>query len=488
MTDLLVIAFIPDDSTRSFVRQTVLDEGHRFQSYATLEQFENGVDQNVSPALVLIEPTPDFDPERCSQFLRNIPQSRICFLVKPGERYSNSVVPAFNRAQLLTKPILRRDLEGLLERAVAANRSHEVFGLGTSPSAEVVPFDNGNRALFPPELIIDEVADNRYFLALSPAMLEIYRQVKLLQGIDVSVLILGESGTGKEVVAHLLHKHSRRAQQKFVNVNCAALPADLLESELFGHEKGAFTGAVSDKPGRFEQASGGTILLDEIGEISPTMQAKLLHVLQDGQFTRLGARQSTKVDLHVLAATNISIEQALANRTFREDLYYRLNTFTINVPPLRERTQEIPFLVNEMIFRTPAAMKSAGFKQFSPALMQLMPLYRWPGNLRELRNFVTRTIIMQNETAAVRELEQKIDKQTVRTARTTDLPLHNVLPMPSLVREVKHRTETRMIEEALLASGWNRRQAARNLNISYRALLYKIQQYHLDPRSQQLTV
>jgi len=216
MTDLLVIAFIPDDSTRSFVRQTVLDEGHRFQSYATLEQFENGVDQNVSPALVLIEPTPDFDPERCSQFLRNIPQSRICFLVKPGERYSHSVVPAFNRAQLLTKPILRRDLEGLLERAVAANRSHEVFGLGTSPSAEVVPFDNGNRALFPPELIIDEVADNRYFLALSPAMLEIYRQVKLLQGIDVSVLILGESGTGKEVVAHLLHKHSRRAQQESV--------------------------------------------------------------------------------------------------------------------------------------------------------------------------------------------------------------------------------------------------------------------------------
>jgi transcriptional regulator with PAS, ATPase and Fis domain len=336
-------------------------------------------------------------------------------------------------------------------------------------------------------LIIDEVGDNRYFLALSPPMLEIYRHVMLLEDIDVSVLILGESGTGKEVIAHLLHKHSRRAQQRFVNVNCAALPADLLESELFGHVKGAFTGAIGDKPGRFEQSSGGTILLDEIGEISASMQAKLLHVLQDGEFTRLGARQPTKVDLHVLAATNISIDQALAARTFREDLYYRLNTFTINVPPLRERREEIPFLVNEMIWRTPPTMKPLGFKQFSSTLMTLLPLYGWPGNLRELRNFVTRTIIMQDETAAIRELELKIDKQIASRKPTEDLQFRNVLPMRALVREVKDRTETRMIEEALLASGWNRREAARSLNISYRALLYKIQQYRLDPRSQRLT-
>src|SRR6266567_4330805 len=235
--------------------------------------------------------------------------------------------------------------------------------------------------------------------------------VKLVEGIDVSVLILGESGTGKEIIAHLLHKHSPRAHEKFVNVNCAALPMDLLESELFGHVKGAFTGAISDKPGRFEQSSGGTILLDEIGEISASMQAKLLHVLQDGQFTRLGGRQPTKVDVHVLAATNISMERALANKTFREDLYYRLNTFTINVPPLRERTEEIPFLVSEMIWRTPPSMKPAGFERFSTALLNLLPLYDWPGNLRELRNFRTRTMIMQDESAAIRELEVKIEKR-----------------------------------------------------------------------------
>jgi two-component system response regulator AtoC len=183
------------------------------------------------------------------------------------------------------------------------------------------------------------------------------------------------------------------------------------------------------------------------------------------------------------------MEQALAAKTFREDLYYRLNTFTINVPPLRERAQEIPFLVHEMIWRSPVEMKPAGFKQFSTELSNLLPLYDWPGNLRELRNFVTRTMIMQDETAGIRELEGKIDKQgATKKRRATDFEVPRPpQPMRSLVREVRDRTETRMIEEALLASGWNRRDAARSLNISYRALLYKIQQYQLSPRGQRLT-
>ena len=483
MIELVVFALVPDEVIRNSVYETVMNKGHRLQTFTTCDQFENALNQGATPALVVIEPTSDFDNESFSRVLRRVPQNRICFLSKPGERHSNTIAQTYNRAQFLTKPVLRRDLEGLLERAVTAKRALDVFGIDPCAGAEGGQF--GAAPL--PQLIIDEVGDNRYFLGLSPAMLEIYRQVKLLEGINISVLILGESGTGKEVVAHLLHKYSRRAQKKFVNVNCAALPADLLESELFGHVKGAFTGAICDKPGRFEQSSGGTILLDEIGEISASMQAKLLHVLQDGGFTRLGGREPTKVDLHVLAATNVSMEQALANRTFREDLYYRLNTFTINVPPLRERVEEIPFLINEMIRRTPEPMKPTGFKRFSSALMQLLPLYNWPGNLRELRNFATRTMIMQDEGSAIRELEQKIDKQTLTQCRAADRVMQKILPLPAMVREVKHRTEARMIEEALLASGWNRREAARNLNISYRALLYKIQQYRLDPRSQRLT-
>ena len=278
-------------------------------------------------------------------------------MVRPGERNDSSIARTFPEARYFTKPILRRDIEKVLEQTTHSLHIGKVFGIDDAAKRSGEPGHVGPHGRWPQQMVIDDLGDNRYFLALSPAMLEIYRQVKLLEGIEVSVLILGESGTGKEVIAHLLHKHSPRAQEKFVNVNCAALPMDLLESELFGHVKGAFTGAISDRPGRFEQSSGGTILLDEIGEISASMQAKLLHVLQDGQFTRLGGRHPTKVDIHVLAATNISIERALANKTFREDLYYRLNTFTITCRRLRERTEEIPYLVSEMIWRTPPSMK-----------------------------------------------------------------------------------------------------------------------------------
>ena len=180
---------------------------------------------------------------------------------------------------------------------------------------------------------IEELGESGYFLAASPKMLEIQRQVKLIADADVNVLILGESGTGKEVIAHLIHNYSARSRNKFLKVNCAALPADLLESELFGHQRGAFTGAIKDKPGKFEQANHGTLLLDEIGEMSAQMQAKLLHVLQDGQFTRLGGQEVLKADLRVLAATNVHMENALKEKKFREDLFYRLSVFTINIPP-----------------------------------------------------------------------------------------------------------------------------------------------------------
>ena len=487
MTDLLVFAVTPDQTVQKMAQVAVTEEGHHLQTFLTSADLLVALANNSRPHLVLLEPEPNSEA-LYNKLLRHVQESSLCFMVKPGERYGSSTARAFPGARYLTKPILRRDIEKVLEQVTHSRHMGKIFGIDedSKRSAELAHIGTDGRQ--PQHLVIDDLGDNRYFLALSPAMLEIYRQVKLLEGIDVSVLILGESGTGKEVIAHLLHKHSHRAQEKFVNVNCAALPMDLLESELFGHVKGAFTGAISDRPGRFEQSSGGTILLDEIGEISAPMQAKLLHVLQDGQFTRLGGRQPTKVDIHVLAATNISIERALANKTFREDLYYRLNAFTINVPPLRERTEEIPYLVGEMIWRTPPSMKPTGFQGFSTALMNVLPLYDWPGNLRELRNFITRTMIMQDEIAAIRELETKIDKQTSVKAQPRDVHMTpQTHPMRSLVQDVKHRTETRMIEDALLACGWNRRNAARALNISYRSLLYKIQQYQLTPYSQRLT-
>jgi transcriptional regulator with PAS, ATPase and Fis domain len=333
--------------------------------------------------------------------------------------------------------------------------------------------------------VIEELGENRFFLAGSAAMLMIYRQVQLLADVDAPVLILGESGTGKEVIAHLIHKHSRRSQHRFVNVNCAALPADLLESELFGYQQGAFTGAIKDKPGKFELANRGTLLLDEIGEMSAQMQAKLLHVLQDGQFNRLGARESSKVDVRVLAATNLQIEDALVGKAFREDLYYRLNVFTINVPPLRDRREEIPFLIEEIVRRSPEGIRNGYDFSFSSRLMDAILLYDWRGNVRELRNFVTRTMTMRDADTAVHELETKIAAgyrvEQEEPAPTRSRSAANT-GMRSVVRDMKDRAEAKMIQDALEVSGWNRRHAAKYLNISYRGLLYKIQQHRLAPK------
>ncbi len=195
------------------------------------------------------------------------------------------------------------------------------------------------------EKVVDALSDDRFFVAASPAMLQLREQIRQLSKVDVPVLCLGESGSGKEVVARLIHRWSRRKNQAFLKVNCAALPFDLLESELFGYERGAFTGAERSKPGKFELSYGGTILLDEIAEMPTALQAKLLHVLQDHEFTRLGGRSKIKVNVRVLAATNIDVRQAIAAKMFREDLYYRLSTFVLHVPSLRERREDIPVLL-----------------------------------------------------------------------------------------------------------------------------------------------
>jgi transcriptional regulator with PAS, ATPase and Fis domain len=285
-------------------------------------------------------------------------------------------------------------------------------------------------------------------------------------------------------VAQLIHRNSQRAQEKFLKVNCAALPADLLESELFGHRQGAFTGAIKDQPGKFEQAHGGTLLLDEIGEIGVHIQAKLLHVLQDGQFTRLGGQSCTKVNVRVLAATNVQMESALLEKTFREDLYYRLSVFTIHVPPLRERSEEIPYLMEETIRRAPAEMRSGVGSKLPSRLLDAALLYDWPGNLRELRNFVTRTMILRDMEAAACELEAKIEAgRGLGSPLRSSGKLSHSSGMRSIVRDLKERTELQMIQDALESSRWNRRQAAQHLNISYRALLYKIQQHRLTPRT-----
>jgi DNA-binding NtrC family response regulator len=493
---------------------------HRVIESTACPQAQLLLSNGLQPDLLMIEAPPAGSSEM-QQFRQIVAQSsreKICLIMGLGDQRLRKEAADLGIQHILANPVTRGEIESMLDGLTGSTEN--------SPSSDLaLPFarvespkasHSGCGTTIPQ---IEELGENRFFLAASPRMLEIYHQAKLLglrpdeevplssyfprsqnrdrghpsvvqnqavrdlADVDVSVLILGESGTGKEVIAHLIHKHSQRSRQKMMNVNCAALPTELLESEFFGHRQGAFTGAIRDRPGKFEQANGGTLLLDEIGEISVQMQAKLLHVLQDGQFTRLGGQESTKVDVRVLAATNVPIEKALREKTFREDLYYRLSAFTINVPPLRERREEIPYLIEETIRRTPTEMKSGCGAAISSKIMDAALLYDWRGNLRELSNFVIRTIIMQDQDAALRELEMKIE---ATNGIAVEAFPGDVQPrragIRSIVRDVKDRTESLMIQEALDACGWNRRSAAQDLNISYRALLYKIQQLRLAPR------
>jgi len=319
--------------------------------------------------------------------------------------------------------------------------------------------------------------ENTSFVRSGKRMREIESQCSLVARTDIPVLILGESGTGKEIAAKFIHKMSARSQRSFLKVNCAAMPLDLLESELFGYEQGAFTGAVKSKPGKFEICDKGTIFLDEIGEMPTALQAKLLQVLQDGSFARLGSRTTIKVDVRVIAATNINIKSAIAQKTFREDLYYRLNGFCMNLPPLRERRDEIPTLVQYFMRRISAKFEREPLP-ISRALMQALTGYAWPGNLRELENTIKRYLVLADEQAIMNELDPRCNSGSMTTAPDE---MGNRGGLKRLVRGLKDDAESAVILQTLEGTRWNRKAAATDLQISYKALLYKIKQYNLSP-------
>jgi len=310
----------------------------------------------------------------------------------------------------------------------------------------------------------------------SPIMGDLNKQIDRIAQVDVPVLLLGESGVGKEFFARALHSGSPRSQSTFLKVNCAALPSELLESELFGYEAGAFTGAVRSKPGQFELCDHGTILLDEIGEMSSALQAKLLHVLQDQQFSRLGGRRAITVDVRILAATNIDIQKALDERLFRPDLYYRLNTITLRVPALRERREDIPLFLNYFMERLSVELGCPP-RSFSKRIKDACAQYSWPGNVRELKNFVCRYLVLGDDEALTAQLrESRLDA------------IEQVVPEPGLkqlVYSVRADAERRMIEECLAKSRWNRTETARALHISTKTLWNKMRQYGIRDSSRQ---
>jgi DNA-binding NtrC family response regulator len=384
---------------------------------------------------------------------------------------TSTVVQAIKLGALdyVTKPFYKSELDAVLKRCLEPEKPAK----GTADFQRYTVSD---------DVEIESLEDDLFFLAASPQMKQIRAQVSLVAKVDVPVLLLGESGVGKEILARLIHKMSIRAHRPLLKVNCAALPAELLESELFGYEAGAFTGAQRSKPGKFEQCNKGTILLDEIGEMSTPLQAKLLHVLQDGSFSRLGSRSNVTVDVRVLAATNVNIEEAIANKTLREDLYYRLNAFTMHIPPLRERREEIPLLLKHFMNRLSERYAHAPLS-YSERLVRACMLYHWPGNLRELGNFVKRYLVLQDEDMAISELEAKGKSQGngLADASSGGIAAAPEGGLKSLVRSLKDEAELRAIEQALVATNWNRKLAAARLNISYKALLYKIKQYQIVP-------
>jgi two-component system response regulator AtoC len=300
---------------------------------------------------------------------------------------------------------------------------------------------------------------------------------------DAPVLIQGETGSGKEVVARKLHAASPRAAKPFLKLNCAALPSDLVESELFGYERGAFTGAFQRKPGMFEMADGGAILLDEIGDMDVRLQAKLLQVLQDQEFRRLGGSETIRVDVRIMAATHRDLERAMTAGSFREDLYYRLNVIALHLPALRERTEDILPLAEFLMARYATGVDSS-LTLMTSDLRQAMVAYQWPGNVRELENFVRKLLILRAPASLARELFSKSERALVMARAGGGTPQREdageCAPVLEQVTKAKRQAETEAILAALNATRWNRKQAAAMLRIDYKALLYKMKKLGVE--------
>jgi two-component system response regulator AtoC len=418
-------------------------------------------------------------------------------IIMSGQGGTHTVVQAMKlgATDFVCKPLQDHELEVLIASAIRQRQlSQEVASLRAR---------------------LNEQSKYSTLFGNSEQMAGVCDLIERVSDTDVTVLIRGESGTGKELVAQALHARSLRKDRPFVKVNCAALPTELLESELFGFEKGAFTGAIQQKPGKFEFANHGTMFLDEIGDISYPLQAKLLQVLQDGGFARLGGKADVQVDVRLIAATNRDLETAVASGQFREDLYFRLNVVAINLPPLRERREEIPILTEHFLSKY-SVQYNKPLTTISPELSQQFQAYDWPGNVRQLENLVKRMVVLGTEAGIARELLQPVmfsprvtappppaPRESARPAAVSSPPLVEtdacvVSPVASAVvsedgagsvslkdiaRSAAREAERELILRMLTRTRWNRKEAAEILGVSYKALLYKIKENGLDKAS-----
>ena len=440
-----------DAQVRHMVSLSLQLEGYNVEAVETGEQVLARVSERPSPSLVILDLVmPGLGGMETLRLLRKLPQ-RCPVLVLTCLTSPDTVVEALQigASDYLVKPFENAKLHARVSRLLGGSFSH------AAPNASPTQ---------PP------------FIVLNEKMLKIQHTIHRIAPADVPVLIHGESGVGKEVVARTVHESSNRRDKPFLKINCAAVPSELLESEMFGYERGAFTGAFQSKPGKFEMADKGTIFLDEISEMGPALQAKLLQVLQDSQYSRLGGKSTVQVDVRVLAATNADLEVELKKGSFREDLYYRLNVVNIHVPPLRERMDELEVLVSH--FWEKYTSRYGRPDMFLPQrLLEAMRQYNWPGNIRELENLIRRSIVLFDTDLVAEELENSARN---RFRKTMKLPASApdeegvAIPFADLLNDLKRKAEKEAILRALNQTNWNRKEAARLLNISYKSLLYRI--------------
>ena len=333
---------------------------------------------------------------------------------------------------------------------------------------------NGERTIaaesMPPESVV---------FGSTPAMNDVRRKLERVAAANIPVLISGESGTGKDIIARMLHCYSPWNSGPFVKVNCPAIPGTLLESELFGYEKGAFTGAYGAKPGRVEMAHRGTLFLDEIAELDAFLQAKLLQLLQDGQFSRIGAQEDTKVEVRVVCATNRILHNEIEHGRFRQDLFYRIAAMTIELPPLRERAVDLP-VICEYLLQYYNDKLNGRAPMLRTALLAKMQRYTWPGNVRQLENLIKRYVVMGSEDVILSELLQPAENDP--NDPLEGLTFQGPISLKKLTRQTVRKIEAKIILNALHANNWNRKKAARSLDISYRALLYKLKDVGIPTR------
>ncbi|MCH7644269.1 MAG: sigma-54-dependent Fis family transcriptional regulator [Myxococcales bacterium] len=470
MADRFRVLVIDDDpGVRDYMEALVSRQGYEVFAAVDGEEALRNLDTTRPDLVTLDVVLPGMDGlktlDKLKQRLPDVP-----VVMLSGHGQARNIVEAMRRgaSDFLRKPFEVEELELAFQKALEKRAlKQEVARLRGQARSE---------------------ADFMLLTGDNPKMREIRDIIEQVADTDITVLIRGESGTGKEVVARTLFQLSDRRNQPFVKVNCAALPSELLESELFGFEKGAFTGAHKRKLGKFEYANHGTIFLDEISEMHPSLQAKLLQVLQDGEFSRLGSESDVHVDTRIIAATNRNLEEAVADGTFREDLYYRLNVVTVQLPPLRDRREAVPLLVEQFLQKNNEQYHK-NVTQLSPETMEIFTKYHWPGNVRELENLVRRMVVLGNEDAVVEEIKLTGSRQQAREEASDSLDLGALgadfsseqgIDLKAISRRAAQLAEKGVIEKVLQATRWNRKEAAQRLQISYKALLYKMKENGLS--------